>query len=372
MIKLNNHVLVGNGINIQFGGNEYSNKSIIDRAINNIDSGNFPEEVYPKETKLYFEQLYKLSSKVFKGKLNHLADSDIEKKELSEFISRYRFHKGKLRYYQIGFEDYFFLHHLFCNYHKINNPNKFYYQQQLRCFFIDSIFNSGKINSLYELYPDSLKSWFSQFSEVFTTNYDKNIELLTGIKVSYLHGAFHIISDIYDKDGFRNKLSDRPIDNYVIIEGYDHLYSTALTTYSGSLKEFSGTMNPSANKLIEKFVEEIDRNPKKLEEISRFKNEPPPQCYLYEAIILKLKDRTLKFEEGYPFEKLKTCSGTLTIIGLSPNNDSHLIDMINNNEGITKIIYYYFEEKEGQSIVQFFSNKEVELRDVTDFWNSIE
>lgn len=370
---LRNLVLVGNGINIQFGGVEYSNRSIIDRAIKNIEEGDFPKEIYPYEIKDYFDELYKFSSKVIKGKLNHYAITDRESKEISDFITRYRFHKGKLRYHQIGFEDYFLLHDFFYRHRGITNPEKFHVQESLKYFFLDSIYNKGKINELFELYPEGLRNWFKQFDEIFTTNYDKNIELLTKMKINYLHGAFHIRQDIYDEHSFRNKLSDSPIKDYKIIEGYDHLYSTALSTYSGSLKEFSGTMNDSANEAIDKFVKAIDEDPNKLDEIAKFKDSDNQLTKnLYESIILKLKDRSLKFKDYYPFDKLKNCSGILTIIGLSPNNDSHLLDMIFNNKGITKIVYYYFAETEGQVIVNYFSNKEVELKNVNDFWRTFE
>ncbi|KIO59883.1 hypothetical protein B4143_2612 [Bacillus subtilis] len=367
---MKNCVLVGNGINIQFSEGEYLNRNIIDRAIRNIENGDFPEEIYPYETKKYFEMLYKLSPKVINGRLNHHAITEKDKKELNNFISRYRFHKGKLRYYQIGFEDYFLLHQLFCKQHNIENPDKFNYQEILRCFFLDSIYNKGKINNLYKLYPKGLIDWFNQFDEIFTTNYDKNIELLTHKSVNYLHGAFHIRKDIYDKNSFRNKLSDNPLQNYKIVEEYDHLYSTALSTYSGSSKEFMASMSVSANQAIDKYVEAIDKDPDMLKEIEPYKNSDNKLLNnMYESIILKLKDRSLKFEDYYPFDKLKNASGNITILGLSPNNDSHIMDMIYNNENIIKVTYYYFDEGEGHKITELFSNKIVELKNVCDFWN---
>ena len=362
-------VLVGNGINIQFGGVEYTNRNIIDRAIKNIEEGNFPEDIYPYEIKEYFERLYAFSSKIIRGKIQiHVGKR--EEAELRNFIQRYRFHKGKLRYYQIGFEDYFMLHEFFCRYNHITNPEKFNFQEALKCFFLDSIYNNGDINKLFNLYPKGLINWFSQFDEIFTTNYDKNIELLTNMEVYYLHGGFHIRKDIYDENSFRNKLSDSPIRDYKIIEGYDHLYSNALSTYSGSLKEFSGAMNDSANKAITKFVQAIDEDPKRINEIAHFRESDNQLLRnMYESIILKLKDKSLQFNDYYPFDKLKDNSGVLTIIGLSPNNDSHILDMILNNKEIIKIVYYFYEESEGQTIVNYFPEKEVELKNVNDFWD---
>jgi len=55
--------------------------------------------------------------------------------------------------------------------------------------FIDSIYNNGKINSIYQHFPQRFIEFVNEFDCIFTTNYDKNIELATGREVLYLHGA---------------------------------------------------------------------------------------------------------------------------------------------------------------------------------------
>ena len=39
-------------------------------------------------------------------------------------------------------------------------------------------------------------------------------------------------------------------------------------------------------------------------------------------------------------------SGELKIVGLSPNNDTHIFEIINNNGTLKKVIYYYYDKNE--------------------------
>ncbi len=52
-------LLVGNGVNIQFGGLDYTNQNIIKRAFNYLETNNYPSEIYPIEIGEYIkEHLY--------------------------------------------------------------------------------------------------------------------------------------------------------------------------------------------------------------------------------------------------------------------------------------------------------------------------
>ena len=42
------NIIVGNGINIQYGGDDYKNSNNIKRAIDTLKSGNFPSEILMK------------------------------------------------------------------------------------------------------------------------------------------------------------------------------------------------------------------------------------------------------------------------------------------------------------------------------------
>ena len=67
---------------------------------------------------------------------------------------------------------------------------------------------------------------------------------------------------------------------------------------------------------------------------------------MYDSIILKVNNEDLQFEEQYPINEFKSISGELKIVGLSPNNDTHIFEIINNNCTLKKVIYYYYDKNE--------------------------
>lgn len=232
------NLLIGNGIDIQYGGKDYLNKSIVRRAINKLNKGNFPSEIYPKEIGQWLYYLYDSLSDIITKKYDKYVVASYEKQSLTEFKNRYKNSK-KIDIHDIGIEDYFFIHELFCRKNKIVNPENFDFRWALKCLFVDSIYNEGEINKIKEKFPDGLRNFLLSYDNIFTTNYDNNIEKFTAKKINYLHGAFHILDEVYNPNSFRNMLSDEPIKKATIIEGYDYLYSNVLMTFSGDLKEFS-------------------------------------------------------------------------------------------------------------------------------------
>ncbi len=293
-----------------------------------------------------------------------------EEIELENFKSRYKFSRSKIRVYDIGFEDYFLMHQLFCRKNKITNPNKYDFQECIKKLLLDSIYNNGEINEIYTKFPDEFVDWLKEYDSIFTTNYDRNIEVVTDKDINYIHGAFHIKKDIYNNDSFRNLISDRPIENTIIAEGYDHLYSTALTMGSGSLKKLAGEMHTNANSAIEKFAAGAKNDEEVMKEIEKWKTSGQKIVRnMYEAVILKMENPELEFKDYYPFEKLENIKGTLTILGLSPNNDTHLLDIIAGNDNISKVIYYFFDIKEGRYLERNLTNKIIELNNVKEFWH---
>jgi hypothetical protein len=86
-----------------------------------------------------------------------------------------------------------------------------------------------------------------------------------------------------------------------------------------------------------------------------------------ESILLKVQNPNLKFDEAYPIQQIKCMIGELTILGLSPYNDRHLFNMINESD-ITKCIFYFYNESECDVISDLLSNKEVHFEDVRRFW----
>jgi hypothetical protein len=77
-----NNIIIGNGIDIQFGGFDYTNKSIIERALSNLATENFSIEVW-----LYI--LYSTIPDFLKGDYDQFTALSYEKEELDNFKKNY-------------------------------------------------------------------------------------------------------------------------------------------------------------------------------------------------------------------------------------------------------------------------------------------
>ena len=89
---------------------------------------------------------------------------------------------------------------------------------------------------------------------------------------------------------------------------------------------------------------------------------------MYDSIILKVNNEDLQFEEQYPINEFKSISGELKIVGLSPNNDTHIFEIINNNGTLKKVIYYYYDKNECEVVKNLLSNFIVEFLPVKNLW----
>ncbi|WP_158850963.1 hypothetical protein [Algibacter sp. L1A34] len=361
-----NNIIIGNGIDIQFGGFEYTNKSIIERALLYLKTGDYSSEVYTKEIETWIYILYSVVPDFLNGDYDQLAVMKDEKEELDSFKRNY---SKNTSISEIGFEYYFLLNELHCRKNKITNPERYYFQEFLRRLFLDSIFNKGKINKLYLKFPTEVTNYIKSYDNIFTTNYDKNVELATGKKVLYLHGAFHVLDPVYDSNSFRNRLSDKPAEKTPIIKGFEHTFSNAITGSSGAFKLFSANQPELANSAIEKFAKGMKENPELSIQMEEWKNSDNDLVKkLYEAVTLKKKEPDLEFSIDYSVNKLKSIKGKITFIGLSPNNDSHIMKIIKENINVDTIEFYYFDKKESIDINLFFNNKKVITENIIELW----
>jgi hypothetical protein len=364
-------ILVGNGVNIQFGGKDYTNASIIRRAINNVLSGNFLKGVYPHEVVRYVYELKKIFPEVLEGKFDRYVYADFEKKALSSLQQRYN--KGQMyNVSQIGIEDYFLLHDLLCAEYDIHNPESYHIREILKRFFLDSIYNQGKIRKNYQLFPQSFNNFLKKNDKIFTTNYDQNIENASDREVFHLHGSFNTLDEVYDTNSFRNKISDQPGKGFEINGNNRHLYSNALLAYGGYLKNWFMKQHKRTNNALSSFSEAYKTDSNLKNDMEKWKDSSNYiLSNLYEGIKLKTENPSLNFEENYHLDKLNTISETLSILGLSPNNDSHLFDTINRNDEIEKIKYYCYNKNEAQTAKSIFSDKNVFILDVNKLWEKL-
>lgn len=372
------NLLVGNGINIQFDNKNYTTSQIVLRALKNFDRDDFPSHIiinYPYLMKNYFAELYFIAREIINGDLDVYANCEAERKAIKSFKRKYTSRLTTLKITDIGFEDYYLIHDLCCHKIKRGNPDQFYIREAMKVAYLYSIYNDGNLNELYKLYPNKFIEYLNKFNNIFTTNYDSNIESAIAKNIYHLHGQFDIKSDVYELDSFRNQLPDAPIRNIEIDDTYFYLYSNALSTHCGEYKEFQINQSSSANSCIEKMSEAYKTNPDVAREIDSWINDTNQLTVnIGYAIKLKTENENLKFSDDYHFEELRNISGDLEILGLSPWNDFHIFETINNSD-IVLCTYYYFNIEECDIVKNLLPNLEsksaLKFSPVKEFWRII-
>jgi len=361
------NLLIGNGAIIQYGGSVYLNSSIINRALENIHCGRFPNQLYPKECADFVVALQKEHARALRGKYDKYVFTSYDRSSLEDFKRRYT----KTRSYaveEIGFEDYFLLFEIVYNKQGIGNPDRFNSRGVLRRMFLDSIYNSGHVETVHQHFPARFVSWLKEYDHVFTTNYDSNLEAACGSDVHHLHGSFQTLSETYDPNSFRNQLEDDMLDGEKVDPNYPHLYSNSLVSYVGDLKFFSMTQSSLANNAMDKCVSGYKNDPALRQQIEEMDESNVLVRRLKEAIRLKVDRPDLEHGEQYPHKMLEQITGSLEIVGLSPNNDGHLFTQILANDKISEIGFNYFGEQEAADAERLFHSKSLNTKDVRKLW----
>lgn len=365
-------LLFGNGINIQFGGKENSNKEILIRAVKKCREKDFPKDIIIDDPELLVGLLgilFREVSEILNNEYERYAISTDERTHLEELKLKYG-SKKSLNFTDIGFEDYYLIYDLMCNKNRIKNPERFHIREALKLMFILSIYNDGRVNENYNNFPPKLIRFFNEFNSLFTTNYDLNVEVFSKKEVHYLHGTFKYRADVYREDSFRNKLSDRPIEKSKIDENYYYLYSNVLTTYNGSYKSSSMEQATIANSSLDKFSEKYNQDYELKQTVAEWKRgENHILRNLAESIMLKSEDQSLRYEELYPVNEFKQIEGELIILGLSPFNDTHIFKYINENPKLKNIKYYFYSEDEKSVVEKLLNNFEVDFVQVDNLWS---
>ncbi|WP_026477659.1 hypothetical protein [Alkaliphilus transvaalensis] len=362
-------IIIGNGVIIQFGGSKYSNKSIIKRALKNISSGNFPKEIYPVESGMAIKMFAKELRSVLAGAYDQYVYTDIEKQSLGHIKARYS-QAIKYKPEDIGLEDYFFIGRVVCNKLVPEPEIRKASIEGLWCPFIDSIYNNGEIETVHSQFTNEFVSFLQSFDNIFTTNYDSNIDSVVKIDVHHLHGSFKMLSDVYNHESLRNKLPDAPIKIARVIEGYEHLYSNAILDFSGENKKWKINMGENANVGIRKLVYAYKTNPKVKADVDSWAQEDNKIVrQMYNSVIASIENPEAIFANYYDSEKLSTIEGEFSILGLSPNNDLHIFEEVIANEKVEKIIYYYHRQGDFSGIQTLFNNKEIEFKPSASLWD---
>lgn len=325
------NLLVGNGINIQFGGYEnYSNSAIMSRAIKNINSGRYvaltENRLNPKEQLEVLEQFVKIIDSIKAGGYKKYADGLFMLMELDRIKRTY---PERSTIESVFLEDYFLAFETFNNSFKEKDgdeKSEFYRKVMfnfLHQIMVDCIFNDGKINDAHKNAPVGTKKFFECFTHIFTTNYDYNIENIIGRTdlVCHLHGEFNQLSPKYNVNSIYYMNHKAECDNLIAkkVPCMDHIYSNAVMSWSW----------------LDKYGELIEPDTRKKEEL------------------------------------FKSISGQVEILGLSPNNDEHLFLLLSQNPKVKSVVYYYFDDKDRQEIPHHI-NKPITYKKATKLWKSLE
>ena len=331
------HVLIGNGININFGGRDYTNGQIIERLSMKLKQNDgyyddvFAGVVSSDELLGIIEGLNDIFNKMLNGSILSLrrAANEEEMRTLIDISRRYEMKKHSA--VEIGMEDYFFALKWFNNAYSDSEEITRPAFQGLKQLFLDSIFNNGEIEKLYlKMQPFSQE--LEQFDTIFTVNYDTNLDKLSKKKVYHLHGSFAELDNSYIPTTIVGIVASMKKSKPRVIAGKEHLFCNAIMGYSGDYKY--------------------------------------DQMMQYKKINSSLRDNSLKAYE-YPIEEFQSICGELHIIGMSPNNDSHILSMINGNPDISNVVFYCVDDtafEEAKKVIM----KPITMRNVIEYWNSLQ
>ena len=324
------NLLVGNGINIQFGGIDvYSSSATMNRVVENIKAGKYTALT---ENSLSVDEQYELLDKMVyvinqikAGKYRQNADSLFMFMELDRIRRTY---PDSSSITSIFLEDYFLAFEIFNNGFKSKDGEEKIelYRKIMFKFFrqiiVDGIYNEGAINDVYKNFYPRMSTYLNRFSNIFTTNYDYNLENMLGSsdKVCHLHGEFGKLAPEYDVMSLYYADHKEECDTLISkkIPGMDHIYSNAVMSWSW----------------LDKYGELIEPDTKQKEDL------------------------------------FKSIGGQLVIIGLAPANDEHLFLMINNNPKIKSVVYYFLKNAD-RAELPYHIKKPVTYKKVNKLWASM-
>ncbi len=324
------NLLVGNGINIQFGGLDvYSGSATMNRVVENIKAGKYTaltENALSIDEQLeILNGLVKVIDQIKAGKCRDKADGLFMLMELDRIKRTYLEHSSIT---SVFLEDFFLAFEIFNNGFKAQDgdeQSEFYRKigfTWLRQMLVDGIYNDGAINNVYRNFYSGIGKYLKKFSNIFTTNYDYNLESILGSadKVCHLHGEFEKLAPEYDDKSLYYAAHKAECDNLISkkVPNMEHIYSNAIMSWSW----------------LDKYGKLIEPDTKRKEEL------------------------------------FKSISGQLEIVGLAPANDEHLFLLINNNPKIKSVVYYYL--KDGDRIeLPHHLKKPVTYKKVVNLWTSI-
>lgn len=361
-------LLLGNGINIQFGGVAYTSSFIIKRmkykSLMSEYSELFDYTISAAELNQLFNGFVDEANQIIKKKYDKYVPKgdDNTISALRDFQKRYRVEVKEPS--DIMLEDWLFIVHMFFLKNSDLEEARIAGITGFERLLLDAIYNEGDIQRIYLKMGKPIKKLINRYENVFTLNYDNNIELLTGRKVFHLHGDFSVLADTENPKMVNGYINNRE-GKTVVQKNWEHCYCNALLNYSGDLKMKRIKDNEQAIEVARKYISEINGDRTTLENIQK-KN-----LVIYNILRTLLDNPDLEVASDYHFNNLRNISGELHIIGMSPNNDSHVFDTILNNKKLNKIVFYYKDSSQKEYIEKIFPKGLLSCKSVDLLWKSM-
>lgn len=365
------NILLGNGINIQFGGRAYTSNFIMKRIKYRALMGEyeklFGNEMTSKEIVTLLNDFVGEAKLIISGDYDAYINDENSKDAMEDFKVRYN--HGIEKPHDIMLEDWFFVVHMFFLKNIDLYENRQSAMQGFEQMILDAIYNSGRIQTIHIAMSENKKvcNFFKSFDNIFTLNYDCNIEELTKKQVFHLHGDFKVLSNSENENNVQGYIR-KERNETVFQEDMRHCFCNALLNYSGKLK---GTVIENNYKLNEQA--------KRFGYLFKFDNEfkmwlntiKQEKSFEYDMIMTKIEYPELNMATDYYFDKLKNIDDELVIIGMSPNNDAHIFDSILKNNKLKKVTFYYMSEQEHIFVEENYPRDIFECAQVNTLWKSL-
>jgi hypothetical protein len=301
-------LVLGNGIDIQYGGFELrGNSAIISRAVSSVESNKYLELGWAKNNvKDILEKCVGAINMVLKKQMRVPASEDYLFLQMEMERIR-RMYPKEITIYEVGLEDVFLgAELLYVN--AIGDEEKRFVQSAIHDYlqplFLDAIYDDGKVNDIYNKFPSSLIKYLKRYDAIFTLNYDTNLESVIGteIPIYHLHGCF----------------SDYTDDALKVPEKFRHMFCNGIMTWYW----------------LEKYGEE-------------------------------------ETDKRYGTSTFVNIEGTIDILGISPCNDEQLYIRLWQNPKLTNCNYFYYDRNEAIEIRKHIKGtleRHITVRDVKRFW----
>lgn len=382
MDKKINSVLIGNGLDIQAGGDDYLNKWIIVRLLAKAKMGKYDvlfmdsQDATPlitgDEIVELFNGMVEIANNACENKYDHLVKAYNDKDvidALEDFTGRYTYKITSIE--EIGMEDWVLMLLLFLVEQGDILDQYETAKQGFERIVFDSIYCEGNIQRLHSKMGKSAKSYFSNFDNVFTINYDYTLEKLTNHPVFHLHGDFCTKSISENPNNAYGYLRKQNGQSIWFPPQFEHCNCNAILDFSGNRKYNFATSLTKGFLEFEKFKEAISDDKDDLEHmLEKF---PAEQREVIQIGV----EKNLQCGYNYHFQDFEQLTGILTIIGLAPQNDSHIFSCINKSNIEKVVFYHYFGEKSDDEVdaeiktITLAINKPYIIKNIKKVWDEI-